>query len=88
MSKSLPRLNIKIAGKRARAPELTTGSRWTPRDGTAVADFLVPRDLWDPQKNRGRSELNQGPFDLQSNTLPLSYISGIENEVFNVVAKR
>ena len=25
-------------------------------------------------KNRGHPELNQGPLDLQSNALPLSYI--------------
>ena len=38
-----------------------------------------PRDFLDIQvkpcsKTRGHPELNQGPLDLQSNALPLSYI--------------
>ena len=31
------------------------------------------------EKYRGHPDLNQGPLDLQSNALPLSYIPPVEN---------
>ena len=35
---------------------------------------MIPKKSLQNVKNRGHPELNQGPLDLQSNALPLSYI--------------
>ena len=35
---------------------------------------MSSREIFQMVKNRGHPELNQGPLDLQSNALPLSYI--------------
>ena len=34
------------------------------------------------EKVRGHPELNQGPLDLQSNALPLSYIPAVFTDLF------
>ena len=42
------------------------------------------RTMSDKSKNRGHPELNQGPLDLQSNALPLSYIPA-ESHHYNLI---